>query len=108
MRDSNNVITQVSSVPINAASVAHEPCCGTGYSDVLCGPSRHHRRSDDPDDLGRPFYHTSGEVPDLVPNAGLERAARFHAYMIAAADAADPALLKGAPWTPKAGCPAIP
>jgi hypothetical protein len=55
-----------------------------------------------------PLYHTSGETVDAVPAPGLERAARFHAYMIQAADTAAPRLLRGAPWTPRARCPATP
>jgi len=55
-----------------------------------------------------PLYHTSGETVDAVPTPGLERAARFHAYMIQAADAAAPGLLRGASWTPRARCPATP
>jgi hypothetical protein len=42
------------------------------------------------------FYHTSGDVFEQVPAEGMERAARFHAFMIEAADRADDALLKGA------------
>jgi Peptidase family M28 len=55
-----------------------------------------------------PLYHTSGETLDAAPAPGLERAARFHAYMIQAADAAAPRLLRGAAWTPRARCPATP
>jgi hypothetical protein len=55
-----------------------------------------------------PLYHTSGETVDAVPTPGLERAARFHAYMIQAADKAAPQLLLGAPWTPRPSCPATP
>jgi hypothetical protein len=55
-----------------------------------------------------PLYHTSGETIDAVPGPGLERAARFHAYLIQAADEAAPELLLGAPWTPRLSCPATP
>ncbi len=55
-----------------------------------------------------PLYHATGEGVDSVPAEGLERAARFHAYMIQAADKAAPDLLKGAAYTPSAGCPATP
>lgn len=55
-----------------------------------------------------PLFHTSGETVDAVPAPGLERAARFYAYMILAADAAAPRLLRGASWTPRAKCPATP
>lgn len=52
--------------------------------------------------------HTSGESLATVPPETLERAARFHAYLIETADAAAPALLKGAAYTPTAGCPRTP
>lgn len=55
-----------------------------------------------------PLYHTSGETVDAVPTPGLERAARFHAYMIQAADKAAPGLLMGDPWDPMPNCPATP
>ena len=55
-----------------------------------------------------PLYHTTGEGLQSVTDEGLERAARFFAYMIKAADKASPALLKGAPYSPTKGCPAIP
>ncbi len=55
-----------------------------------------------------PLYHTSGETLDAVPTPGLERAARFHAFLIAAADKAAPALLRGAPYAPRAICPPTP
>ncbi|MCW2989303.1 MAG: hypothetical protein JWM24_2241, partial [Solirubrobacterales bacterium] len=55
-----------------------------------------------------PLYHTSGETVASIPDAGLERAARFHAYLIAEAANAPTALLKGAPWTPHPGCPRTP
>jgi hypothetical protein len=57
---------------------------------------------------GGPLYHTSGETADTVPAAGLERAARFHAYLIQAADHAAPLLLKGALYSPSRTCPATP
>jgi hypothetical protein len=55
-----------------------------------------------------PLYHTSGETLDSVPAPGLERAARFHAYLVLAADKASTALLQGAAWPPRAACPATP
>jgi hypothetical protein len=47
------------------------------------------------------FYHSSGDVYEEVPPAGLERAARFHAYFIEQADRADEKLIaagKGSPY----------
>jgi Zn-dependent M28 family amino/carboxypeptidase len=47
------------------------------------------------------FYHSSGDVYEEVPAAGLERAARFHAFLIEQADQAPAALIaagKGAPY----------
>jgi hypothetical protein len=55
-----------------------------------------------------PLYHTSGETLDAVPTPGLERAARFHAYLIRASDKAAAALLRGAAWSPQFACPATP
>jgi hypothetical protein len=52
------------------------------------------------------FYHSSGDVYEQVPAEGLERAARFHAYLIEQADAADESLItagKGTPYTSKLG-----
>jgi hypothetical protein len=52
------------------------------------------------------FYHSSGDVYEQVPAEGIERAARFHAYLIEQADAADESLItagKGAPYTSKLG-----
>lgn len=54
------------------------------------------------------LYHTSGETSDAVPAEGLERAARFFAYMVREAANAPDALLKGAPYTPTRKCPATP
>ena len=34
------------------------------------------------------FYHASGDVLEAVPAEGLERAARFHAFLIEQADQA--------------------
>ncbi len=34
------------------------------------------------------FYHSSGDVYEEVPAEGLERAARFHAFLIEQADQA--------------------
>ncbi len=55
-----------------------------------------------------PLYHTTGEAVDSVPDEGLERAARFHAYLIQAADKATSEQLRGAPVPPRTGCPATP
>jgi hypothetical protein len=55
-----------------------------------------------------PLYHTTGEGVDSVPPEGLERAARFYAYMIQEADRARPELLTGGAWTPRQSCPATP
>ncbi len=54
------------------------------------------------------FYHTSGDVYEQVPGEGMERAARFHAFMIEASDQAEESLLKGAPGSlGNPGCGAI-
>lgn len=48
------------------------------------------------------FYHASGDVYEQVPAEGLERAARFHAYLIEQVDGAPEALIaagKGTPYT---------
>ena len=54
------------------------------------------------------FYHSSGDVYEEVPAEGIERAARFHAYLIDQADRADEALIaagKGSPYRSQlAGC----
>jgi hypothetical protein len=55
-----------------------------------------------------PTYHTSGETVDAVPAEALERAARFHAFMIAEADKAPGALLRGGTWINRSACPATP
>jgi len=47
------------------------------------------------------FYHSSGDVYEAVPAEGLERAARFHAFLIEQVDRAAEALVttgKGAPY----------
>jgi Zn-dependent M28 family amino/carboxypeptidase len=47
------------------------------------------------------FYHSSGDVYEQVPAEGLERAARFHAYLIEQVDRAPEALIaagKGSPY----------
>ena len=47
------------------------------------------------------FYHSSGDVYEEVPAEGLERAARFHAFLLEQADAADERLItagKGSPY----------
>ncbi len=41
------------------------------------------------------FYHTSGDVFEQVPEAGLERAARFYAWFVEQLDAAPEALIAG-------------
>ncbi len=51
------------------------------------------------------FYHSSGDVYEEVPAEGIERAARFHAFLIEQADAADERLIaagKGSPYQPMA------
>lgn len=48
------------------------------------------------------FYHSSGDVYEEVPAEGLERAARFHAFLLEQVDRAPEALIaagKGAPYT---------
>ena len=55
-----------------------------------------------------PLYHTTGETADSVPAEGLERAARFHAYLIREADRASKAQLQGAPYAPRTACPQTP
>jgi len=52
------------------------------------------------------FYHSSGDVYEAVPAQGLERAARFHAYLIEQADQAQEALVaagKGTPYQSRLG-----
>ncbi len=55
------------------------------------------------------FYHSSGDVSEQVPADGLERAARFHAYLIEQVDRADEALIAAGAGTPYrstlAACP---
>jgi hypothetical protein len=51
------------------------------------------------------FYHSSGDVYEQVPAEGLERAARFHAFLIEQADQAAESLIaagKGSPYQPMA------
>ena len=55
-----------------------------------------------------PLYHTSGETVDSIPDAGLERAARFHAFLITEAANAPVALLNGGPSASRPGCPRTP
>ena len=55
-----------------------------------------------------PVYHTSGETVDTIPEEGLERAARFHAYLVAEAAKTPAALLNGGAWTPRKSCPPTP
>ena len=56
------------------------------------------------------FYHASGDVLEQVPMEGLERAARFHAYLIEQVDRADEKLVASGAGTPYqsalGGCPA--
>jgi hypothetical protein len=52
------------------------------------------------------FYHASGDVYEQVPAEGLERAARFHAYLIEQVDGAPETLVaagKGTPYKPSLG-----
>jgi hypothetical protein len=55
------------------------------------------------------FYHSSGDVYEEVPAEGLERAARFHAFLLEQADRAPEGLIaagKGSPYRPAiAACP---
>jgi hypothetical protein len=55
------------------------------------------------------FYHSSGDVYEAVPAEGIERAARFHAFLIEQADQAAESLItagKGAPYQATArACP---
>lgn len=49
------------------------------------------------------FYHSSGDVFEAVPAEGIERAARFHAFLIEQADRAPEAMIaagKGSPYKP--------
>jgi hypothetical protein len=49
------------------------------------------------------FYHSSGDVYEAVPSEGIERAARFHAFLIEKADQANESLItsgKGSAYTP--------
>ena len=50
------------------------------------------------------FYHSSGDVYEAVPPEGLERAARFHAFLIEKIDQAPESLVtsgKGTPYSPQ-------
>src|SRR5262249_19733242 len=55
------------------------------------------------------FYHSSGDVYEQVPAEGLERAARFHAFLIEQIDQAAESLIpagKGTPYRSSlAACP---
>jgi hypothetical protein len=53
-------------------------------------------------------YHTSGDDLYSVPPAALERAARFHAYLVEMATNATPEALRGASVTPARSCPPTP
>jgi hypothetical protein len=55
-----------------------------------------------------PLHHTTGETLEAVPAPRLERAARFHAYLISASDKAPTTLLRGAAWLPQPFCPSTP
>ena len=46
------------------------------------------------------FYHSSGDVYEEVPAEGMERAARFHAFLIEQADKAPEALITSGKGTP--------
>jgi hypothetical protein len=46
------------------------------------------------------FYHSSGDVYEAVPAEGIERAARFHAFLIEQADQAAESLITAAKATP--------
>ena len=53
------------------------------------------------------FYHSSGDVYEAVPAEGMERAARFHAFLIEQADKAPEALItagKGSAYKPSTDC----
>ena len=45
------------------------------------------------------FYHSSGDVYEQVPAEGLERAARFHAFLVEQADQAPEALISSGKGT---------
>lgn len=53
-------------------------------------------------------YHTSGDDLYSVSPEALERAARFHAFLIAAAADAPSELLRGGDWAVSETCPATP
>ena len=57
-------------------------------------------RADDADDQSGTFYHSSGDVYEEVPAEGLERAARFHAFLIEQADQAAETLITSGKGTP--------
>ena len=46
------------------------------------------------------FYHASGDVYEAVPAEGIERAARFHAFLIEHADQAPETLITNGKGTP--------
>jgi len=48
------------------------------------------------------FYHASGDVYEAVPAEGMERAARFHAFLIEQADRAPEELITAGKDTPYA------
>jgi hypothetical protein len=55
------------------------------------------------------FYHSSGDVYEAVPAEGIERAARFHAFLIEQVDRAQEQLISAGRGTPYRsaieGCP---
>lgn len=46
------------------------------------------------------FYHSSGDVYEAVPAEGMERAARFHAFLIEQVDQAAESLMTSGKGTP--------
>jgi hypothetical protein len=54
-----------------------------------------------------PFYHSSGDVFEAVPPAGMERAARFHSYFIREVDRAPEAMITGATSSSAAVCESV-
>jgi hypothetical protein len=58
--------------------------------------------------MAGPLYHTTGDTVSSIPEAGLERAARFHAFLISRSANASLALLRGGAWTSSSKCPATP
>jgi hypothetical protein len=52
------------------------------------------------------FYHSSGDVLEAVPAEGMERAARFHAFLIEQADQAPEHLIAAGKGTRSQPAPA--